>query len=127
MIIDRSPPDCAPQTPLDLLWEFLELAPFVMSRVDDSKRPNVGAVFFDARERDSARLRPVPAGPIPLAERTWGGGATNMRWVRSPRSSRGMARRLRTGMAHLKSLIHQFESAPLDATDDHPALAKFLA
>ncbi|MGY9037531.1 MAG: DUF6880 family protein [Rhodobacterales bacterium] len=120
MIIDKIAPD-APADAINLLWEFLELAPFVMSRVDDSKG-DVGAVFFDAREEIGPIAARAPLDPIPLAERTWEAVQTNSDGAFDAIITRMAPSLGETGMAHLKSLIQQFEAAPLDATDDHPAL-----
>ena len=120
MIIDNIAPD-APADAFDLLWEFLALAPSVMDRVDDSKG-DVGAVFADALAEISQIAARAPLDPIALAERTWEAVQGNTDGAFDGIISRMAPSLGDSGLAHLKGLIQTFEAAPLDATEDHPAL-----
>jgi hypothetical protein len=130
MIIDKIAPD-APAEAFDLLWQFIELAPSVYARVDDSKG-DVSDVFRAALEtiEDIA----LGAGLVPrtLAAQVWGALCDNDYGqfdglIELVAPALGDA-----GLEDLKALVLAHEDTPLDdeglddeglgGSDDHAAL-----
>lgn len=120
MITDKIAPD-APTEAFDLLWEFIEMAPSVYARVDDSKG-DVGTVFYDALGHFEHIAPRAVLPPIDLANRTWGALCDN-RYDEFD----GVIGLLSTalgqeGLDHLKSLVLTHNSKPTDPSEDHAAL-----
>lgn len=123
MITDKIAAD-APADAFDLLWQFIELAPSVYARVDDS-RGDVSEVFIAAREH-FAQIGPrALQDPSRLAPRVWDA-------VRD--SSYGEFDGIITllaptlgdaGLEQLKALIEAHEENEQETDEDHAAL-RFL-
>ncbi|QCO57523.1 hypothetical protein EOK75_17590 (plasmid) [Pseudorhodobacter turbinis] len=69
MIIDKIAAEDAPAA-FDLLWEFVDLAPSIYARVDDS-RGEVGDVFRAARGQFTDIAPRAMPDPMALADRIW--------------------------------------------------------
>ena len=70
MIVEKIAPD-APDTAFDLLWQFIEIAPSVYARVDDS-RGEIGEVFRTALGQIAPLTQRARPDPDALAGRVWG-------------------------------------------------------
>jgi hypothetical protein len=123
MITDKIAPDDATLA-FDLLWQFLELAPSVYERTDDS-RGEVGDVFREALAQIGEISGQVVLDPLTLATQVWGAVRDNgygefdgIIGIVAP--ALGQA-----GFAHLKGLVDAYEAAPLEEDPDHEAL-RFL-
>lgn len=115
MIADKIAPD-APETAFDLLWQFIELAPSVYERCDDSNG-TVGAVFSDAIVRFADIVPRVKPDQEALAARIftamsgndygeWDGLLDQIGPALTP-----------AGIAALKSAVDAHEAAPLPKGD----------
>ena len=121
MIIDKIGPD-DPATAFDLLWTFVELAPSVYTRTDDSKG-DVGAVFHDALHHFTDLGPRALPDPVGLADRVWGALQDNDygEWndiipVMAPALGE-------PGLAALRDLVETHAEAPHQAeTEDHEAI-----
>ena len=69
MIVDKIATD-NPTIAFDLLWQFIEIAPSIYERVDDSNG-DVGEVFRAARARFAGIAQVALLDPIALADRVW--------------------------------------------------------
>ncbi|MGR3510066.1 MAG: DUF6880 family protein [Sulfitobacter sp.] len=123
MIILKIAP-AAPTEAFELLWQFLELAPSVYNRVDDTKG-DVAQVFGYAISHIDEIATRAGLDPTALAERVWEAVQGN-----ECGEFDGIIGHLGpalgdAGMEHLKRLILTFEKAPLEADGDHAAL-RFL-
>lgn len=124
MITEKIAPD-SPTEAFDLLWQFIELAPSVYQRVDDS-RGDVGDVFRGARLQFVDIAPRAVLDPKALASRVWDGMQGNgygefdgIIGLLAP--AMGDA-----GLNHLKTLVQTFEDAPVqDEPEEHAAL-RFL-
>lgn len=121
MIVDKIAPD-DPNTSLDLLWQFIELAPLLYARVDDS-RGDVGDVFR-ASILHLADIAPrTDLDTEALADRVWTAVSDNGygEWdgiIGLLAPALGDA-----GLAHLKAHIERFADAPLrELTEEHDAI-----
>lgn len=111
-----------PTLAFDLLWQFLELAPSVFERTDDS-RGDVGNVFRDAIQAFGDIAGRAQLDPITLANRVWDaifdngyGAFDGIIGVVAPALGE-------PGFAHLKSLVAAYAAEPLeDGADDHDAI-----
>ena len=123
MVIGKIAP-AAPTEAFELLWQFLELAPSVYNRVDDSKG-DVGQVFRDAISHMGEIAARAESEPEALAVRIWDAVRGNEHGefdgiIGYLGPAMGDA-----GIEHLKRLILIFDQAPLEAEGDHAAL-RFL-
>ncbi|MGC1503731.1 MAG: DUF6880 family protein [Sulfitobacter sp.] len=120
MITNKIAPD-APDTAFDLLWVFIELAPSVYERVDDS-RGDVGDVFRDARA--SLELIAPRAGlePQALAVRMWNALRDNRYGAFDGIIGLLAATLGETGLEHLKMLIEVHAETPVDEPEGHAAI-----
>ncbi|AGI68705.1 hypothetical protein OAN307_c31740 [Octadecabacter antarcticus 307] len=69
MIVEKIAPE-DPNIAFDLLWQFIEIAPSVYGRVDDSKG-DIGDVFRAAIDRFNEITPRVQLDPNTLADRVW--------------------------------------------------------
>jgi len=121
MITEKIAPE-EPTQAFELLWQFIELAPSIYERVDDS-RGEVGDVFRDALQRFEDIAPRAIFGPQTLAARVWDAVLDNgygefdgIISLLAP--SLGDA-----GLTHLKALVQAYEDAPLpDEREDHAAI-----
>ncbi len=120
MITDKIAAD-SPTEAFDLLWQFIELAPSVYERTDDS-RGDVGDVFRTARDHFADIAAKAVLSPTDLARRVWDAVQDNgygefdgIIGLLGP--SLGDE-----GLEHLKMLVMAHEKAPPDVNDDHAAL-----
>jgi hypothetical protein len=118
----------APEDPteaFDLLWQFIELAPSIYERVDDS-RGDVGDVFRNALEQFEDIGPRAVLDPTALAVRVWDalrdngfGEFDGLIGLLAPTLGKH-------GLQHLKSLAEAYGQMPAeDSPDDHEAL-RFL-
>lgn len=120
MITDKIAAD-APSEAFDLLWQFIELAPSVYARVDDS-RGDVGDVFRTALHR-FADIGPAAAqDPPTLAARVWTALCDNGYGEFDGIISLLAPTLGDDGLEHLKTLIQAHDSAPEEQSEDHAAL-----
>jgi hypothetical protein len=115
----------APKDPIiafDLMWQFIEIAPSIYNRVDDSKG-DVGDVFRAAiRQLEDIAARAV-RDPDALAARIWTAIQDNAfgEWdgiIRLMAPTLGAS-----GLARLKAHVQAYAAAPLETdTDDHEAI-----
>lgn len=126
MILDKIAPE-APGAAFDLLWEFLELAPSVFARVDDS-RGEVGEVFRGAFEPLEALAVRASLVPEELAQQAWEAVQGEMGETYAGIISVLAPALGETGLAHLKGLVEGYEAAPLesDVDPDTPAFLREL-
>lgn len=124
MITDKIAPE-EPTEAFNLLWQFIEMAPSIYERVDDS-RGDVGDVFRSALQRfEDIGPRAVLA-PTALASRVWDalqdngyGEFDGIIGLLAPTLGED-------GLQHLKGLIEAYSKAPAEEpSDDHEAL-RFL-
>ncbi|MCX7567775.1 hypothetical protein OS189_15635 [Sulfitobacter sp. F26169L] len=120
MITEKIAPD-APAEAFDLLWQFIELAPSVYERVDDS-RGDVGDVFRAALARFGDIAPCAQLSPTDLAVRVWDALRAN-----SYGEFDGIIPLLAPalgdeGLAQLKALVIAYQDAPLETGEDHAAL-----
>lgn len=121
MITDKIGPD-DPAAAFDLLWEFIDLAPSVYERVDDS-RGEVGDVFRAAFEQFTDLAARALPDPDALAGRVWTALQANDygQWdgliaLMAPTLGQG-------GLARLKSHVQDYAAAPQDThAEDHEAI-----
>ncbi len=124
MITEKIAPE-EPTEAFDLLWQFIELAPSVYERVDDS-RGDVGDVFRTALLRFEAIGPRAVLAPTALASRIWDalrdkgyGEFDGIIGLLAPTLGEG-------GLQHLRSLVEAYGEMPADESpDDHEAL-RFL-
>lgn len=121
MIVEKIAPD-DPVAAFDLLWRFIELAPSVYERVDDS-RGDVGTVFRSAVQYFASIAPQAQIDPAALADRVWtvvqdnGYGA----WDGIiPLMAPALGA---SGLARLKAEVEAYAAAPLEeASQDHEAI-----
>lgn len=120
MITDKIAPD-APTEAFELLWQFIELAPSVYARCDDS-RGDVGDVFRAALLRFDDIAPRAMLSPTALAGQVWDAVRDNaygefdgIIGLLAP--SLGAE-----GLAHLKGLVTAHAETPVEASEDHAAL-----
>ncbi|KIN64275.1 hypothetical protein Z946_3165 [Sulfitobacter noctilucicola] len=123
MITQKIAPD-APAEAFDLLWSFIELAPSVYERVDDS-RGEVGDVFREAKMAFEQIGPRAEQEPKQLAARIWEAVQDN-----GYGQFDGIVPLLAptlgdSGLDTLKTLIEADQSAPEQDAPDHAAL-RFL-
>ncbi|MGA9252490.1 MAG: DUF6880 family protein, partial [Roseobacter sp.] len=120
MITEKIAPE-EPTEAFELLWQFIELAPSVYERVDDS-RGDVGDVFRSAALRfEDIGPRSV-LDPTALASRVWDalrdngyGEFDGIVGLLAPTLGED-------GLEHLKRLVEAYGQMPAGPSDDHEAL-----
>jgi hypothetical protein len=121
MITEKIAPE-EPTEAFDLLWQFIELAPSVYERVDDS-RGDVGDVFRSAALRFEDIGPRAVLDPTALASRIWDALRDN-----GYGEFDGIIGRLAPtlgddGLEHLKGLVKAYGKMPAEEpSDDHEAL-----
>lgn len=111
MIADRIAPD-APDTAFDLLWTFIELAPSVHERADDSNG-SIGAVFNDALTRFADLAPRVQPDQLALAERIFAAMSDNGYGEWDGLLDHVGSALKPEGIAALKQAVDAYEAAPL--------------
>ena len=120
MITDKIAPE-DPTLAFDLMWDFVDLAPSVFGRVDDS-RGEVGVVFRDALDQvETLAPRAVLAADT-LAHRVWLAVLDNDFGQWDGIISRMAAALGPAGLAALKAHVEAHARAPIEADTDHEAL-----
>lgn len=121
MITGKIAPD-DPTLAFDLLWQFLELAPSVYERTDDS-RGDVGDVFREALQAFDEISKGAIQDPATLANRVWEAFCDNGYGEFDGIIGLVAPALGEPGFAHLKSLVAAYQDAPQDLEeDDHEAL-----
>lgn len=121
MIADKVAPQ-DPTVAFDLLWQFIEIAPSIYARVDDSKG-DVGEVFRTAIGHFAEIGPRAFLDPVALADRVWTAIRENGNgeWdsiIPLTSASLGAA-----GLARLKANAQAYAAAPLVAgSDEHDAI-----
>lgn len=111
-----------PTIAFDLLWQFLEMAPSIHGRVDDSKG-DVGEVFHTVKQHFSEIAPRARLDVGDLADRVWGAILENGdgEWdgiISLVAPALGPA-----GLAHLVDLIKEYGKAPSEGVStDHEAI-----
>lgn len=121
MITEKIAPE-DPSAAFDLLWQFIEIAPSIYQRVDDSKG-DVGDVFRAAlcQFKDIAP-RALP-DPDTLADRVWGALQDNGYGEWDGIVSLTAPALGASGCARLKASAKAYAAAPLDnGSDEHEAI-----
>lgn len=121
MICEKIAPE-APTLAFELLWQFIEIAPSVYERVDDS-RGDVGDVFRDALLQFDEIAPNAVLDPVALADQVWSAILDNGygEWdgiipLLAPTLGT-------SGLARLKARAESYAAAPPEAeTDDHEAI-----
>ena len=120
MITAKIAPD-APTEAFELLWQFIELAPSVFERTDDS-RGEIAEVFHTARTHFADIAPNAVLDPIDLARRVWDAVQANdygefdgIIGLLAPAMGAD-------GLAHLKTLVLAHKDRPLNEGEDHAAL-----
>lgn len=128
MIVEKIAP-AEPTTAFDLLWQFIELAPSVYIRVDDS-RGEVADVFRAALAAFEQIAPRADLAPQPLAERVWAALRGN-RYGEWDGIIPLVAPALKSeGLAALRALVEAHGAAPIrpatgPRSEDHAAI-RFL-
>ncbi len=114
-----------PTLAFDLLWQFLELAPSVYERTDDS-RGDIGDVFRGAiLTFDDIAARAL-LDPTILASRVWDAVSGNGYGEFDGIIGLVAPALGEAGFMHLKSLVATYADAPLDVVDDEHEAIHFL-
>ncbi|MEH6647254.1 DUF6880 family protein [Sulfitobacter sp.] len=120
MITGKIAPD-APAQAFDLLWQFIELAPSVYERVDDS-RGEVGDAFRAALAHFADIAPRALVGPIDLAERTWDALCDNIYGEFDGIITLLAPTLGDVGLERLKQLVQSYAQTPAERPQDHAAL-----
>lgn len=124
MITDKVAPD-DPTTAFDLLWQFIELAPSIYMRVDDS-RGDVGDVFRTSSAALETLGPSAVLAPAVLADRVWGALQEND-YGQWDHIITYLAPTLgETGLAHLKSQVEAHAGTPPPEEDNPHQAIQFL-
>lgn len=121
MIVEKIAPE-DPTAAFDLLWEFIELAPSVYERVDDS-RGDVGDVFREAIGCFEEIAPRAGLDPEALAARMWAAAQNNGygEWdgiILLMTPALGVS-----GLTRLKAYVQAYAVEPIDAVPkDHEAI-----
>ena len=108
-----------PTLAFDLLWQFVELAPSIYERTDDS-RGDIGDVFRSAILAFDDIAKHAMLDPMALANRVWDAVSDNGYGEFDGIIGRVAPALGDAGFAHLKSLVSTYAAAPLeDAGSDH--------
>lgn len=120
MITNKIAPE-APEQAFDLLWQFIELAPSVYDRVDDS-RGEVGDVFRAAIARFADIAPRASISPVDLAERVWD-AVRDSKYGEFDGSVTLLATALgHRGLEQLKELVNSYAQSVTETPQDHAAL-----
>ncbi len=111
----------APTDAFELLWQFIEMAPSVYDRVDDS-RGDVGEVFRSARSHLPEIATRATLSPPILATRIWNAVQGNKYGEFDGIISLLAPRLGDDGLNRLKSLVLAHKDVAVDQGDDHAAL-----
>jgi hypothetical protein len=121
MITDKIAPT-DPTIAFDLLWQFLEMAPSIHGRVDDSKG-DVGEVFHAAKQHFTEIAPRAHIDADDLADRVWGAVLENGHGEWDGIISLIAPALGPTGLAHLSDLIQDYGKTPNeDGATDHEAI-----
>lgn len=117
MIVDKIAPN-APETAFDLLWRFIELAPSIHERADDSNG-SIGAVFSDAITRFADLAPRVQPNQLALADRIFAAMSDNGYGEWDGLLDHVGAALNSDGITALKHAVDAYEAAPLpeDSTE----------
>jgi len=124
MIIGKIGPT-DPTLAFDLLWQFLELAPSVHERTDDS-RGDIGDVFRGAILAFDTIAGRALIDPTILASRVWDAVSDNGYGEFDGIIGLVAPALGEAGFTHLKSLVAIYANAPLDSVDDSHEAIHFL-
>lgn len=120
MITNKIAPD-APDDGFSLLWEFVDLAPSVFDRVDDS-RGDVGEVFRDALARLEEIAPRAGLEPNPLAGRIWEALRDDAYGIYDGIIALLAPTLGEAGLEHLKTLVQDHAQTPMEEPDNHAAI-----
>ena len=110
-----------PTLAFDLLWDFIEMAPSIYERVDDS-RGDVAEVFRAALLQFEGIAPRAVIGPENMAVRVWDALRDNAYGEFNgiiPVLAEALGD---AGLEHLKKLVKSHQTAPAKSTEDHAAL-----
>ena len=121
MILDKIAPE-EPTLAFELLWQFIELAPSIFERVDDSKG-EVGQVFHAAFEQFETFSAKAVLDPETLAKDVWNALQDNGYGQWDGLITRVAPALGESGLDALHALITAYADAPEEPeTEDHEAL-----
>ena len=120
MITEKIAPE-APSDAFDLLWQFIELAPSVYERVDDSKG-DVGDVFRAALAQFEEVAPNAGLNPKVLAGKVWDALSDNGYGEFDGIISLLSPTLGHEGLEHLKTLVLGHKDTPVEGGEDHAAL-----
>ncbi|WP_108484775.1 DUF6880 family protein [Oceaniglobus ichthyenteri] len=124
MIVEKIAPQ-DPAAAFDLLWQFIEIAPSVYGRVDDS-RGDVGDVFRAAITHFETIAPRAALNPDALADRVWGVVQDNGYGEWDGIITRLAPTLAQPGLKRLTAHVNAYGAAPLEPeSDEHEAL-RFL-
>ncbi|MBB5720790.1 hypothetical protein FHS72_000394 [Loktanella ponticola] len=124
MITDKIAPE-DPTIAFDLLWDFIEIAPFIYGRVDDS-RGDVGDVFRAALLHFADIAPRALIDPETLADKVWTAIQDNGFGEWDGISALLAPTLGATGLAHLKANVQAYADAPQKPDPDDHAAIQFL-
>ena len=120
MIVDKIAAD-NPMIAFDLLWQFIEIAPSIYERVDDSNG-DVGDVFRAAREQFADIAPAAQLDPQALADRVWAALQDNGYGERDGIITQMAPALSANGLACLKDNVEAYASTlEPEAATDHDA------
>ena len=121
MIVDKIAAD-DPTTAFDLLWQFIEMAPSIFGRVDDSKG-DVSDVFRAALLKFADIAPRAQLDPHALADRVWDAVLNNAYGEWDGVITLMVPALGASGLGTLKAHVEAFASAPdAEQTNDHDAI-----
>lgn len=124
MIVEKIAPD-DPSTAFDLLWQFVELAPFIHARADD-RRGDIGEVFAAAMQHFEHIVPRAQIDAERLADRIWTALCDDDHGVWDDAIGLMAPALGDAGLARLKTHIQAFAATPVERHDaDHEAI-RFL-
>lgn len=120
MITDKIAPE-APDVAFDLLWEFIDLAPSVYERVDDS-RGDVGEVFRAALAQLEEIAPRAGLNPQTLAARVWDAQRDNAYGAFDGIIDLMAPTLGAAGLEQLKHLVQAHAQTPVEEPEGHAAI-----
>ncbi len=114
-----------PATAVDLLWQFIDMAPHIHARVDDSKG-DVRDVFRTALGHLADIAPRTTPDPENLAERVWSALLDNANGDWDGITALLAPTLGQPGLSHLKSLVQAHATAPPDSPDEDHEAIRFL-
>ncbi|UWR21198.1 DUF6880 family protein [Sulfitobacter sp. S190] len=124
MIVEKIAAD-DPDVAFDLLWQFMELAPFIFARADD-RRGDIGAVFSVAVQHFENIAPRAAQDTDTLADRVWTALSEDDHGVLDDIIGLLAPTLGQAGLARLKAHVQNFAAAPATQQDaDHDAI-RFL-